>query len=204
VLHPFPEPMLCRSAPLPRGPGWAFEVKWDGIRAIVETGDRVRVHSRRGWDMTAQVRDLAGLPPRLVLDGELVAFGPDGLPSFPLVCERVLHRRRRIPIVFMIFDVLQVGAEATVNLPYRERRHVLEQLDLRGNAWHTPAVYDDGDALYRLVCQRGLEGIVAKRRAQAYRPGEPAWIKVKSRAYWRWPLEREAAVRRRRSSRTAG
>jgi ATP-dependent DNA ligase len=67
VLHAFPEPMLCRSAPLPRGSGWAFEVRWDGIRAIVDTRDRFRASSRRGWDMTAQVRELAALPARLVL-----------------------------------------------------------------------------------------------------------------------------------------
>src|SRR5215212_6440925 len=131
--------------------------------------------------MTAQVRELAGPPARLVLDGEPVAFGPDGLPSFPLVCERVLHRRRGIPIV----DVLQIGAETTIRLPYRERRHLLEQLDLRGDAWHTPAVYEDGEALDRLVCDRGLEGVVAKRCGHAYRPGEPSWVKVKNRGYSR-------------------
>jgi ATP-dependent DNA ligase len=76
---------------------------------------------------------------------------------------------------------------------------VLEQLDLRGDAWHTPAVYEDGEALDRLVCDRGLEGVVAKRCGQAYRPGEPSWVKVKNRGYWRWPLEREAAMRPSRS-----
>jgi hypothetical protein len=113
--------------------------------------------------MTAQLWELGTLPSRLVLDGELVAFGADGLPSFALLCERMLHRRRDIPIVLMIFDVLRVGGDDVAGLPYRARRRVLEELDLRGDAWHTPAVYQDGDALYHLVCERGLRASSVSR-----------------------------------------
>ena len=82
-----PEPMLAKSGPLPDGPGWRFELKLDGFRAIVSTTGGLRVRSRRGWNMTTLVPKLADLPPRLTLDGELIAFGEDGLPSFPRLCE---------------------------------------------------------------------------------------------------------------------
>jgi len=66
--------MLLRPGGIPRGDGWVFEVKYDGFRAIVATGDTLRVRSRRGWNMTDRVPELGDLPPGLVLDGELVAF----------------------------------------------------------------------------------------------------------------------------------
>jgi hypothetical protein len=86
--------MLARSAPLPSGSGWCFELKWDGFRAIVSTEDGLRVRSRRGWNMTPVLPELRKLPTGLVLDGELVAWrGRE--PYFPLVCRRVLNRRLR-------------------------------------------------------------------------------------------------------------
>src|SRR3954452_1193228 len=74
----FPEPMLARSAPLPVRGDYAYEVKWDGFRAIVSTEGALRVRSRRGWNMTEHVRFLVHLPVRPVLDGGLVAFDDEG------------------------------------------------------------------------------------------------------------------------------
>ena len=68
-----PDPMLSRPGTLPLGANYAFEVKWDGFRAIVPTIDGLRVRSRRGWNMTERVPELAALPAGLVLDGELEA-----------------------------------------------------------------------------------------------------------------------------------
>jgi bifunctional non-homologous end joining protein LigD len=82
--------MLARAGDLPRG-DYAYEVKWDGFRAIVSTDDGLRVWSRRGWDMTERVSELYGMPDGLVLDGELIVLGDDGRPSFPLLSQRVLH-----------------------------------------------------------------------------------------------------------------
>ena len=67
---PLPDPMLAKSGPLPEGPDWRFELKLDGFRAIVSTTGGLRVRSRRGWEMSALVPELADLPPRLTLDGE--------------------------------------------------------------------------------------------------------------------------------------
>jgi hypothetical protein len=73
-----------------------------------------------------------------VLDGELVAWGDDGLPSFPRLCDRVLHRRRGIPVSLLVFDVLEVEALPTLKQPYRERRAIPEALELG-----PPALVDD-------------------------------------------------------------
>ena len=67
----------------------------------------LRVRSRRGRDMTSLVPELADLPPRLTLDGELVALGEDKLPSFPRLCARMLHGQRGISVAYLIFDVLE-------------------------------------------------------------------------------------------------
>ena len=130
--------MLARSDTLPRG-DYAYEVKWDGFRAIVATTeDGLQVRSRRGWSMTDLVPELRALPPGLVLDGELVAFGDDGRPSFPLLSQRMLMRRPLVPVVLMIFDLLRVESEDAMCLPYQERRALLEALELDGPAWRTP------------------------------------------------------------------
>jgi bifunctional non-homologous end joining protein LigD len=192
-----PEPMLARPDRLPRG-DYSYEVKWDGFRAIVATEDRLRVLSRRGWNMTELLPELNALPRGLVLDGELVTFGDDGRPSFPLLSKRILHKRLGIPVVLMIFDVLRVQGEDAMCLPYSKRRSLLEALDLDGPAWRTPEVFDDGEALLEATSGLGLEGVVAKKRSDRYRPGERLWIKTKHRHYWRFGQELERAQRSRR------
>jgi bifunctional non-homologous end joining protein LigD len=74
--------MLSSPGRLPIGSGWAYEVKWDGFRAVVSTDDGLRVRSRPGWTMTTRLPELESLPSGLVLDGELVAW-KDGFPSSP-------------------------------------------------------------------------------------------------------------------------
>jgi hypothetical protein len=106
--------MLARSGRLPSG-DYAYEVKWDGFRAIVVTEGLLRVRSRRGWDMTEHVGFLTEHPVRAVLDGEPVALDEDGKPDFPQLCECVLMRHGSIPLTFMAFDVLSVEGEPVVN-----------------------------------------------------------------------------------------
>jgi ATP dependent DNA ligase domain len=102
--------------------GYAYEVKWDEFRAIVSTVDQLRVRSRRGWDMTELLPELSELLSRLVLDGELVAWGDDGRPSFPRLCDRILHGKRGIPVTFMIFDLLAESGRLALDRPYDEQR----------------------------------------------------------------------------------
>ena len=132
-----------------------------------------------------------------MLDGELIAINEQGDPHFPLLCRRMLNADRSVRVRLMIFDLLHVGGIDTVALPYSERRRLLAQLDLNGPHWTTPDVFDDGDALYSAVCERGLEGVVAKWRRSSYRPGVHGWIKTKNLAYWRRATELEAVQRKR-------
>jgi bifunctional non-homologous end joining protein LigD len=190
--------MLARAGDLPRG-DYAYEVKWDGFRAIVSTEDGLRVWSRRGWDMTERVSELQGMPEGLVLDGELVVLGDDGRPSFPLLSQRVLHGWDLIGLSLMIFDVLRVDGMDMMQAAYADRRSLLDELELKGPAWRTPEAFDDGEALLDATSRHGLEGIVAKKRSEPYRPGERAWVKVKHRHYWRFGQERERPQRRSRT-----
>ena len=191
-----PQPMLSRlSHDLPSG-DYAYELKWDGFRAIVSTMDGLRVRSRRGWDMTELLPELADLPPRLVLDGELIAFGEDGKPDFPRLCRRMLHGERGIPVMFVAFDLLADHGCSRMDWPYWQRRRRLDKLNLASPWCFAPEAFHDGEALLKSVKILGLEGVVAKRLTQRYRPGERGWIKVKNRAYWRYPLEHEGMRRR--------
>ena len=189
--------MLARSGPLPASGDYAYEVKWDGFRAIVSTERKLRVRSRRGWDMTEHVGFLAALPVRAVLDGELVALDGDGRPDFPELCQCVLARQRSTPLTFMAFDVLSVEGESVASLPYSERRRILQSLRLQAPQWGTPEAFEDGEALWAAVCELELEGVVAKRRTGRYvEGGRGSWIKTRNREYWRWEMEREGALLR--------
>jgi bifunctional non-homologous end joining protein LigD len=192
-----PDPMLARSGPIPAGRGWLYEPKLDGFRCLVCTHDgRFYARSRQRWDMTPLLPELAGVrPPDVQLDGELVAPGVDGLPDFHRLCQRMLHRDMSIPVTFFVFDVLAVEGQPTTTQPYRERRPLLEQLKLEGLHVQLVATFEDGEALFSVVCDRGLEGVVAKRLRQPYRPGERVWVKTKNRATRRFAEERAGATR---------
>ena len=188
-----PSPMLARSGPVPTG-DYAFEVKWDGFRALVSRNGDIQVRSRRGWNMTALLPELGDLPAEAIFDGEIIAFS-DGRPHFPLVCDRLLHRKRSVRLTYAIFDLLALDGESTIALPYNERRQLLDGLKLGRGPWFVAETFEDGEALFAAVCEQGLEGIVGKRRSQPYRPGDRAWIKTKNKAYWRYGEEVESLRR---------
>ena len=108
----------------------SFEIKRDGFRGLVSTEDGLRVRSRRGWNMTELLPELAALPPGLLLDGELVAWR-NGDPYFPDVCARVLNRDASIPITFVAFDVLRMDGKNMMDASFEERRAALVRLPLR-------------------------------------------------------------------------
>jgi bifunctional non-homologous end joining protein LigD len=115
-----PSPMLSRSGPIPTG-DYAYELKFDGFRRSWDTTAFFEVRSRRGWNMTDRLPELGDLPAGCVFDGEIVRF-EDGVPHFPLVCGRLLHADRRLPLAYLIFDLLAVDGEPITGRPYRERR----------------------------------------------------------------------------------
>jgi bifunctional non-homologous end joining protein LigD len=174
---------------------WAHEMKWDGMRVLVEVRDgRVTVMSRAGNDASERFPELAPLADALgadaVLDGEVVALGPDGVPSFERLQPRMQARGPAAvratmtaqPVVCMWFDVLGYDDLDVTPLPWSERRTLLERLALSGPHWQTPQVATgDGAAALATAEQLGLEGIVSKRVDSPYLPGRrtDAWRKVK-------------------------
>jgi bifunctional non-homologous end joining protein LigD len=200
-LEPMPErlaPMLATPSDLPpRDEGWAFEVKWDGIRAIAYwRSGLLRLASRKGNDIGERYPELHALGRQLgsreaVLDGEIVAFDEHGHPSFARLQRRlnvsslqaIGRRAAEIPVTYVIFDLLYLDGCLTTDLPYRERRRLLASLRLNGPAWQTPTYQaGEGHAFLAVTAEHGLEGAMAKRLDALYRPGERTrdWLKVKN------------------------
>jgi bifunctional non-homologous end joining protein LigD len=200
--EPMPDrivPMMAKLAKLPRDDqSWAYEIKWDGVRAIAYCeGGRVRLTSRNLRDVTSQYFELRALGRELgsreaVLDGEIVAFDSEERPNFGLLQRRmhvgsesaVRRLMKSIPVVYMIFDVLYLDGRSTIGLPYEERRRLLEGLKLNGSHWRTPSHHvGDGPAMVGASREQGLEGIIAKQLGSRYEPGRRsgAWLKVKNR-----------------------
>jgi bifunctional non-homologous end joining protein LigD len=198
---PFPEgivPMLARLDKLPaREKGWAAEVKWDGVRAIAYCRPgRLTLQTRNLNDVTGQYPEVRRLSRQLgaldaVLDGELVAFDEDGRPSFSRLQQRIHQtsesvvrtRMKTHPVTYVIFDLLYLDEHDLMAEPYHRRRKLLEQLQLSGPSWQTPA-YSTGRIRKLLAAsgEQGLEGLVLKRLASTYAPGKRTgdWLKVKN------------------------
>ena len=190
-------PMKATAGALPEGDGWVYEVKWDGMRAVVFVeGDAVRVQSANERDVTASWPELEGLGRALpaqsaILDGELVATDQDGLPSFGRLQQRMhvanaAEARRRageVPVTYVVFDLLHLDGHDLTALPLADRRRLLEQMLEPSVSWRCSPVHDDGATLLAVAQERGLEGVVAKRADSPYEPGKRtrSWLKVKVR-----------------------
>jgi bifunctional non-homologous end joining protein LigD len=149
--------------------------------------------------MTKLGPEFAALPPDAQLDGELSAWGDDGNPDFHRLGRRMLHGDRSIPVTFMEFDVLALDGEPTLRLPYTERHAPLEEIVLDAPPALVDVIgsFEDGPALWDVIVSRGMEGVVAKRARQSYRPGSRPWVKTKNRATARFQEELAGATRRR-------
>jgi bifunctional non-homologous end joining protein LigD len=175
---------------------WAYEFKWDGVRALVYVdGGRARAQSRNLLDITGSYPELRAFgeavgSQRLVLDGELVVFDENGRSDFGLLQQRmkltgdaVRRAMKPYPVVYLIFDVLYADGRSVMHLPYTERRAILDGLDLNGPSWQTPPRFaGEGDAVRQASIDRGFEGIMAKRLDAPYLPGKRVdwWRKVKN------------------------
>lgn len=202
--EPLPEqirPMLARPGELPEDDeGWTYEVKWDGVRALVwiEHGEVLKLESRTGREITARYPELRGLGRALgarpaLLDGEVVALDEEGRPSFERLQGRmhvaseagVRRRMESTPVTFMAFDVLHLDGRSTIERPWSERRALLDELALDGPRWKAPRAHrGEGARFLQATREQGLEGVVAKRVDSTYEPGRrsEAWRKVKNHA----------------------
>jgi bifunctional non-homologous end joining protein LigD len=181
--------MLPTAGPLPTGPGWRYEFKWDGIRLIcgIDHG-RVELLTRLGNDVAAKFPELHGITAvgDAVLDGELVVL-TDDRPDWGAVIRRRQAKLSAVralaeghPATVMVFDVLALDGEDLRRRPYTERRAILESLELT-DGWVVPPVSSDGPAMIATSLEFGLEGVIAKRAASRYHSGRRGrdWIKVK-------------------------
>lgn len=180
-------------AELPRGEGWSFEPKYDGFRAVAFARDgRVHLQSRQLRDLTAGFPDVAAAVARLgdvVLDGELVVWR-GGRLDFAALQDRLRSGRGRVhglvaaaPAAFVVFDLLARNGKDLRDRPYWKRRRKLEKLKLSDGLVLTPATTDPAVARsWMLVTiDTGIEGVVAKRLDQPYRPGMRGWQKHRTR-----------------------
>jgi bifunctional non-homologous end joining protein LigD len=199
--EPMPEqlvPMLARSGTVAAGDdGWAYEIKWDGVRAVCfsEPG-RMRFVTRNGNDVTARYPELARLNRalgmhRAILDGEVVAFDAEGRPSFGALQGRMHLTRdaqvRRLakeaPVTYIAFDLVWLDGRSLMDRPYTERRALLREVLADGERWQVPDhVAGGGAELLAATREQGLEGIVAKRLDSPYEPGRRTghWVKIKN------------------------
>jgi bifunctional non-homologous end joining protein LigD len=200
--EPMPErvvPMLARladSVPRPDD-DWAFEFKWDGIRAVAFCeGGSFRLMTRKQEDVTRRYPELRALATELgsraaVLDGEIVALGRGGVPSFEQLQQRmgltaeaeVRRKMKEVPVIYMIFDVVYLEGHRLFDTPYLERRARLTELELAGPSWQTPEhQLGEGAAMLEASRAAGLEGVMAKRADSRYEEGRRtgAWLKIKN------------------------
>ena len=190
------EPMLATLAKDAfDDPGFQFEPKWDGVRSLAVCNDRTVHFSRLGNEITDGYPELGALHRRLVatdaiLDGEIVAF-ENGVPSFQRLQQRMHVRDRRqleqlmksVPVVFMAFDIIYLDGRDLTNLILEERRVLLEEVVVADDHLQvSPAIRNDGIALFEAAKAQNLEGILAKRLTSTYRPSARSkdWLKIKT------------------------
>lgn len=185
----------------PEGGDWIHEVKFDGYRSqiVIDTGG-VRIFTRRGLDWTAKYRDLAtaaaslGLE-RAIVDGEIIVLNASGLSDFAALRKAITSRQH--DLYFVAFDLLHLNGHDLRNMALEERREILAGIippDMR--IQFSQALPGEAAAIFHLVDQAGLEGVVSKRLDSKYRSGPTSnWLKAKCYAVGEFELlgvEREA------------
>jgi bifunctional non-homologous end joining protein LigD len=195
----FVEPMKALlTERLPKGEGWIYEIKFDGIRAVaVKRGNEVRLVSRTAKDFTAKYPELAralqNLPAReAVLDGEVVALDSEGRSSFQLLQSWQTAGAQKPSLFYYVFDLLNADGKDFTGLPLLKRKAMAKQLvdGVAPAIRYSAAIKGDPDRLVREMKTRGLEGLVAKRAESKYQPGRRGgdWVKFK------WTNEQEFVI----------
>ena len=186
------KPMLATlTDKVPSGKGWAFEVKWDGFRAIasIENGKAAFV-SRNGLSFTELFPEIGTLASQVtardaILDGEIVAIDAEGKPSFQALQPRLGLASRKTAadtsIVLYLFDILALDGKDLRDKPFSERKKALEKIVKPAHAIQlSKHIVDRGQALLKAAEEQGLEGIVAKRLDSTYQAGRSRdWLKIK-------------------------
>ncbi len=189
-------PMLAKQQELPTGPGWIYEPKWDGFRSVVfRSGDQITLGSRNDKPLTRYFPEVAQallevLPQRCVVDTEIVIVGPDGVLDFDGLQQRIHPADSRVkmlaektPASIVLFDVLAVGDDNMLSVPFAERRRRLTSLlvDEHPAVFVTPATTDSTVAArwFDEFEGAGCDGLIAKRADLPYTPDKRLMVKVK-------------------------
>ena len=192
------EPMLARSADKPPdSKDYVYEVKWDGIRAMISLDEgHIRIRGRNGMDVTEQFPELlipeqAFRATSALFDGEIVCLEADGKPNFRNVIHRMQQKteggieraRAKNASVCYVFDCLYLDGRPIVNEPLTRRREWLQDAIKKGSAYRVSEVVEEGAVFFQAVKEMGLEGIMAKQRNSPYLPGKrsDSWLKIKAR-----------------------
>jgi bifunctional non-homologous end joining protein LigD len=197
----FVEPLLPTLVENPpEGGEWIHEVKFDGYRSQIVIDDDVRILTRNGLNWTTKFRSLVGAAKRLgvenaIIDGEIVVLNEAGLSDFGSL-RRAITRREQ-DLYFVAFDLLHLNGHDLRDMALEDRREILEGIIEPGEHIQlSQALPGDAKAIFELIDQAGIEGMVSKRRDSKYRSGRSTnWLKVKSYAIDEYDLlgvEREA------------
>ncbi len=185
-----------RGEKLPQGPGYSYQVKWDGIRILAYySGDKsdIVLRGKKGEEKTALFPELADLrktvhADSLLLDVEIIAL-ESGIPSFFKLMKRersspaaALRLAERIPVFYMVFDLLMLNNLWLLQEQWVRRQELLHGVIVEDGCTFITKNYEDGFSLLQSVKERNMEGIVAKKQESPYIPGprkSSYWIKTK-------------------------
>jgi bifunctional non-homologous end joining protein LigD len=171
---------------------WIFEVKWDGFRAIAYVEEPFSIKSRNEKELKQnfpELQELSKLAKNIVVDGEIIVMR-DGKPDFQSLLERgqavstreIQRQEDRAPVVYIVFDILEKDGKSLSKLPLMERKAILkDSLPEGSNVLLCDFIEEKGESYFKLVLEKGLEGVVAKRKNSQYEEGlrTGSWLKIK-------------------------
>jgi DNA ligase D-like protein (predicted ligase)/DNA ligase D-like protein (predicted 3'-phosphoesterase) len=187
------KPMLAKLAPQPfSDKDWIFEIKWDGFRAIAYVNEELSLKSRNQKELKQnfpELQELKNLAKNVVLDGEIIIM-KEGKTDFQALLERgkavkpteIKIQNQRSPAVYVVFDILEKNGNPLVNLPLMERKEILRNSVREGQyVLLSDFVEEEGEAYYSIALEKGLEGVIAKKKDSPYEPGVRSgnWLKIK-------------------------
>ena len=187
------KPMLARSAEAPfSSDDWIFEVKWDGIRAISYVKEELSIRSRNQKELIdnfPELSELKDLARDTVLDGEIIVM-KDGKADFQTLIKRsqntnaadIDYMARKFPATYIVFDILEKDGKELLDIPLMERKRILENSVREGKfVVLSLFVEETGIDYYRAALEKGVEGIMAKKKQSSYEPGKRSnnWLKIK-------------------------
>jgi DNA ligase D-like protein (predicted ligase)/DNA ligase D-like protein (predicted 3'-phosphoesterase) len=187
------KPMLARVADKPfSDKDWIFEIKWDGFRAIAYINEEFSLRSRNNKDLKSNFPELEDIKQQardVVLDGEILIFN-EGKVDFQALLERsrtasprdMEFQSKRLPAIYVVFDIMEKEGKPLIDLPLTERKKILKETVKEGaHILLADFVDERGEAYYKAILDKGLEGVMAKKKDSRYEPGIRSgnWLKIK-------------------------